>query len=73
MAKKIKLTPYDPDKYRDELNQSVWEESGFKTGKEYSDWFDERLRKFEEDVKASGLSILDYVMALKIKQAQENG
>jgi hypothetical protein len=74
MAKKIKLEPgYDPDKYRDELNQSIWKDSGYKTGKEFCDWYREKLRNFREAAETRGMSLLEYAIELKRGQAQTNG
>jgi hypothetical protein len=69
MAKKIKLTPYDPDKYRDELSRDAWKESGYKTSEEYSKWHLEEMREFREAVQASGLSMIEYAIQEKSKQA----
>jgi hypothetical protein len=63
MGKKIKLTPYDPDKYRDRLNKRLWKESGCKTAEEFSDWHFRRLHKLEEDLKASGLGVVDFILS----------
>jgi hypothetical protein len=73
MAKKTKLTPYDPDKYRDELNKAAWEESGAKTTWELINWLSEQQRIFREAAEARGLSLLDYAIEVKRKQAQSHG
>jgi hypothetical protein len=70
MAKKTKLTPYDPDKYRDELNRAAWEKSGAKTTKELFSWLSEQQRKLREAAAASGLSMIEYIIAEKKAQAQ---
>jgi hypothetical protein len=70
MAKKMKLTPYDPDKYRDELNRASWEESGCKTTEEYFKWMLEQERKLREAAAASGLSIIEFIIAERKAKAK---
>jgi hypothetical protein len=75
MAKKIKVEDdWDPDKFRDDLCRRRWIESGATTYEEYVKWHTEKLRKFQDDVKASGLSYGEYMIAFKTAQelAQTN-
>ena len=53
MEKKIVLKPgYDPDKYRDEIHDMMWKESGAKTHEEFWKYYKERLQKSYEKRKA---------------------
>jgi hypothetical protein len=73
MDKQIELEDdWDPDKFKDELCEDAWRESGAKTLEEFIKWHTKELRKFAKDVEASGLSYVDYILAERRAEAQTN-
>jgi hypothetical protein len=73
MDKPIELEKgWDPDKYREYLNKKAWKESGATNSDEFFTWHKEQMKQFREDVKASGLSYGEYMIAFKTAQEQAN-
>jgi hypothetical protein len=64
MVKQIDLEEdWTPDKFKDDLSQRRWKESGATTTAEFLDWCIARQRKLQEAVEASGMGYIDYILA----------